>query len=228
MNGISIDWTKIEANPDKEVKVIGSLLLDFKAKVQDQTIEINNHYTENEKLQGEKQRLQALLQSAQGYGTLLETKMQELNSAISTKDEQILQLTSETAKVKELEDQIVDLKSQVEGFQSEKQGLLGEKDDLTSKVAMLEQKAESAEQQLGEAGQSASSLQSQLDDLKKQVEDVTSQLDDAKSNISDKDSSIANLKKELREKEVILEAKDFEYFKNLRKQKAQQIDEASK
>ena len=117
---MAIDWTKIEANPDKEVKVIGSLLLDFKAKVQDQTIEINNHYTENEKLQGEKQRLQAMLQSAQGYGTLLESKMQELNSAISTKDEQIQQLTSETAKVKELEDQIVDLKSQVEGFQSEK------------------------------------------------------------------------------------------------------------
>ncbi len=47
---MAIDWTKIEAKPDKEAKVMGQVLLDFRAKVQDQTIEINNLHTENEKL----------------------------------------------------------------------------------------------------------------------------------------------------------------------------------
>jgi len=220
MIDMAIDWTKLEARPDKEVKVIGSFLLDFREKVQDQTLEINELHTAYEKLQDQKQSLQE-------NSTLLESKVQDLNGLMLAKDEQIQQLTSQTAKIKVLEDQITDLKSQVDGLQSEKQGLLGEKDDVTSKITMLEKRAESAEQQLDEAGQTASSFQIQLDDLKKQIEDLTSQLEDAKSNDSTKDSLIADLKKELKEKEIILEAKDFDYFKNLRKQKAQQIDEVS-
>jgi hypothetical protein len=57
-----IDWKKIEITPDKEVKVIGRLLLDFRAEINKQIIEINNLRVENERLQAENRNLKASLQ----------------------------------------------------------------------------------------------------------------------------------------------------------------------
>ena len=45
-----------------ELKVVGRLLLDFRAEINSQVIEINNLRMENEKLQNEKQSLHARLQ----------------------------------------------------------------------------------------------------------------------------------------------------------------------
>ena len=56
-----IDWKKIEAKPDKEIKVLGSLLLDFRAKINSQIIAINNLRMENENLQDMNRSLQASL-----------------------------------------------------------------------------------------------------------------------------------------------------------------------
>jgi len=62
VNCTAIDWKKIEANPDKELKVVGRLLLDFRAEINKQIIEINKLRMDNEKLQNEKHSLHARLQ----------------------------------------------------------------------------------------------------------------------------------------------------------------------
>jgi len=61
VNCTAIGWEKIEANPNKEIKVLGSLLLDFRAKINSQIIEINNLRMENENLQDMNRSLQANL-----------------------------------------------------------------------------------------------------------------------------------------------------------------------
>lgn len=47
---MAIDWKRIESNPNGVVKLIGSVLLDFRAKVQEQTIEINKLRDDNRTL----------------------------------------------------------------------------------------------------------------------------------------------------------------------------------
>jgi len=58
----TVDWKKIEIKPDKEIKVAGRLLLDFRAEINKQIIEINNLQLENERLQDENWTLQTRLQ----------------------------------------------------------------------------------------------------------------------------------------------------------------------
>jgi len=55
----AVDWKKVEIKPDKEIKVAGRLLLDFRAEINKQTIEINNLRVENERLQDINRSLQA-------------------------------------------------------------------------------------------------------------------------------------------------------------------------
>jgi len=62
VNYTAIDWKKIESKPDKELKVVGRLLLDFRAEINKQIIEINNLRVENEKLLNENRTLKANLQ----------------------------------------------------------------------------------------------------------------------------------------------------------------------
>lgn len=52
-----VDWKKIEARPDKEIKVVGRLLLDFRAEINKQIIDLNNLRMENERLQDENRTL---------------------------------------------------------------------------------------------------------------------------------------------------------------------------
>src|SRR5271157_1097790 len=73
---------------------------EYWKEAHDQAIEITNLHDEIEKLQNEKQSLE----------TSLEGKVQELNSTVAAKDEQILQLGTETdAKIKDLETRIAEL-----------------------------------------------------------------------------------------------------------------------
>ena len=58
----AVDWKKIQIKPDKEIKVVGRLLLDFRAEINKQIIEINNLRVENEKLLDENRTLKASLQ----------------------------------------------------------------------------------------------------------------------------------------------------------------------
>ncbi|NMC08457.1 MAG: hypothetical protein GYA24_24830 [Candidatus Lokiarchaeota archaeon] len=202
---MAIDWTKIEAKPDKEAKVMGQVLLDFRAKVQDQTIEINNLHSENEKLVNEKRSLAGQLQGANQSIATLDAKVKELDQKLNTttiaKDGQIQQITRDRdsikasleANIKGLEGEIAALKGQVEALTGEKTGLLGEKDNLNSKVAMLEQKVQSLESQLGQATQSGDSLSGQVAELQKQVADLTGQLGAAKTTISQKEANITAL-----------------------------------
>ncbi|MBN2154282.1 MAG: hypothetical protein JW839_22700 [Candidatus Lokiarchaeota archaeon] len=201
MNDLAIDWTKIEAKPDKEAKVMGQVLLDFRAKVQDQTIEINNLHTENEKLVNEKRSLAGQLQSANQSIATLDAKVKELSAANIAKDGEIQQITRDRdsvkasleAKAKGLEAEVAALKGQIGSIDGEKTGLLGEKDDLLSKVAMFEQKVQSLESQLGKATQSGDSLSGQVGELQKQVADLSGQLGAAKTTLSQKEAAITGL-----------------------------------
>ncbi len=196
---MAIDWTKIEAKPDKEAKVMGQVLLDFRAKVQDQTIEINNLHTENEKLVNEKRSLAGQLQGANQSIATLDGKLKEVGAASIAKDGQIQQITRDRdsvrasleAKAKGLEAEIGTLKGEVSTLTGEKTALLGEKDSLNSNVAMLEQRVQSLESQLGQATQSGDSLSGQVGDLQKQVADLTGQLGAAKTTVSQKEANIS-------------------------------------
>ncbi|MEX2716360.1 MAG: hypothetical protein Q6370_008670 [Candidatus Sigynarchaeota archaeon] len=180
---------------------MGQVLLDFRAKVQDQTIEINNLHSENEKLVNEKRSLAGQLQSANQSIATLDAKVKELSAAGIAKDGQIQQITRDRdaikasleAKIKGLEDTVAELKKQIGSIDGEKTGLLGEKEELMSKIAMYEQKVQSLEAQLGKAAQSGDSLAAQVAELQKQVADLTGQLGAAKSTVSQKEATISAL-----------------------------------
>jgi chromosome segregation ATPase len=182
---------------------MGQVLLDFRAKVQDQTIEINNLHTENEKLVNEKRSLAGQFQGANQSIATLDAKVKELdqklNATTIAKEGQIQQVTRDRdsikasleAKIKGLESEGTALKGQVSALTGEKAGLLAEQDDLNSKVAMNEQRVQSLESQLGQATQSGDSLSGQVGDLQKQVADLTGQLGAAKTTVSQKEANIS-------------------------------------
>jgi chromosome segregation ATPase len=174
-----IDWTRFEEKPDKEVKVTGQVLLDFRSKVQDQTIEINNLRSQIEKLSGNKRMVETNLKNSEFKGSQLSDQIREINanmaSAINEKDEEIAELNGKIAEgetkanglqanIDELNSKIEALEGEKAALQSEKNEITNEKDRLNAKIAMFEQKVESLNSQLGDLNARIAEMESTIAD----------------------------------------------------------------
>jgi chromosome segregation ATPase len=276
-----MDWDLIKQKPDKEHKIMGTLLLELKSKMELDQKTITELKAAIEKASIERKGIEekhvaevARAASLQGRVKELENNLLDRHKEISalkdekaeikkeaevlTREQQIFtesinkseerikeaELRKEEADVEikrllgaisEKEAKTGELRGEIEGIKS---ALLATGDIKDSEIKQLYSEKDKIRAELeGKANELAKTIQG----LEVEKAKLTSQLKDEKETVTKKDmqlkaaeeekttlrGTIGELKKQLKEKEVIIEAKDFDYFKNLRKEKASKVDKSS-
>ncbi len=276
-----MDWDQIKAKSDKEFKVVGTVLLEMKAKTEQDAKTIADLKAAVEKAGIEKKGIEEKHVAEVARTAGLQGRVKELENSLLDRHKEISTLKDEKAEIKKeaevltreqqiytetinkSEERIKEAELRKEEAEVEIKRLLGAISEKEAKTGELRGEVEGIKAALLATGDIKDSeikqLYSEKDKIRAELEGkaselaktiqglevekakLTSQLKDEKEAVTKKDmqlkaaeeektalrGNIAELKKQLKEKEVIIEAKDFDYFKNLRKEKASKVDKSS-
>ncbi len=194
---MSIEWEKIEMKPEKDFKVQGKLLIDFRAKIVNLEREGALMKEEIGKLSKAKSDLEGYLKKANETIKKNEDKIQDLENSRSEKENSIASLKGKVEGIK------VSLDTTI----SESKHLQGEKDALKEKIAGLESdKTLLRESEVGMKNR-IQALEKDLITLEKEIESVRSERDDLAEKLKISDDEMA--------------ARDYTLFKKMLKERAE-------
>jgi len=223
---MSIDWTKVEQKPDKEFKVVGKVLIDFKNRITNQEKEIASLKEEVSKLSKTKTDNEASIKDMKGkiekneatiadntntIATLngkVDGLQASLDKTIGEKDRQIKELMEEKNSMKE------DLEGQIRGHESDK--------------SVLQDSESSLKQQLAEMHESHQNKIADMEtDHQNQIADLQSRCDALEEEKLAIQKERDELAQKLQYMDDQLKGRDFDYFKKLVKDRSERAAKAN-
>ncbi|MHA1377138.1 MAG: hypothetical protein ACTSRG_02035 [Candidatus Helarchaeota archaeon] len=222
---MSIEWAKIEQNPEKNFKIQGVNLLNLKLK-----IELLNKNIEE--LTISRDKLKSLKNS-------LEEQNEKLNSDIKNKEDKIADLEKKIKEINEnldktkrnneniineLNQKISDLKNSLSKKNDEIDNLnheISEKnlklselekttDEKTKEISGLQERKSKLENEKSNLNNEVSDLKNKISELETKNSEIAREIENLRSEISTKSSEIENLQKKIAEKEEDMVKKDSE------------------
>lgn len=190
---MSIEWFKIEQNPDRDFKILGKLLIDFRDRVVNQEKEIASLQEENDKLLRIKNDNEARINEFQDKFVF------EFELRIKNQEKEIASLKNEIDKLstaKNYDDATIkDLQGEIENLEKiskEKDSTIGENTN------MIETLNVSLDTTISEREKQINDLMEEKNTLKTELEEKIKDLENDKSSLQD---SEASLKQQLEEME---------------------------
>jgi len=262
-----MDWDLIKQKPDKEHKIMGTLLLELKSTMENDKKTITELNSTIEKANIEKKTLDEKLTAEKARMAVLTSRVKELENELLDRHKEISALKDEKAEIKKeaevltreqqiytetinkSEERIKEAEMRKEEADAEIKRLLGTIADKEAKVGELRGEIEGIKAALVATGDIKdkeikqlysekdairADLEGKMADLNKTIQGLetekaklASQLKDEKEAVTKRDMQIKAmedektalrgmadaLKRQLKEKDVILSAKDFDYFK---------------
>lgn len=209
---MSIEWTRVEEKPDKEFKIVGKLLIDFRAKIVGLERDVASLKDEIAKLSKAKAELESVLKGANETIKQKEAHIHDLEVAGKDKDTQINEknntiasLTGKNEGLKvSLDTTIADKDARFKQLMEEKNAM---KESLDKKIAALEtDKAMLKESEAGMKNR-IQALEKDVMTLEKEIESVRAERDDLADKLKVMDDEMA--------------ARDYNLFKKMLKERAE-------
>ncbi|NMC04807.1 MAG: hypothetical protein GYA24_06330 [Candidatus Lokiarchaeota archaeon] len=209
---MSIEWTRVEEKPDKECKIVGKLLIDFRAKIVGLERDVASLKDEIAKLSKAKAELESVLKGANETIKQKEAHIHDLEVAGKDKDTQINEknntiasLTGKNEGLKvSLDTTIADKDARFKQLMEEKNAI---KESLDKKIAALEtDKAMLKESEAGMKNR-IQALEKDVMTLEKEIESVRAERDDLADKLKVMDDEMA--------------ARDYNLFKKMLKERAE-------
>jgi chromosome segregation ATPase len=198
---MSIEWEKVEMKPEKDFKVQGKLLIDFRAKIVNYEKEFAAMKEEILKLSKVKSDLEGNLRNANETIKKNEAKIQDLEKAVSEKTNTISSLNGKVEGMK------VSLDTTITDKDAKYKQLLDEKNALEKKIASLEgDKTLLRDAEVGMTNR-IKNLENDLEKLLVEIESVRSERDDLAEKLRISDEEMA--------------ARDYTLFKKMLKERAE-------
>ncbi len=198
---MSIEWEKVETKPEKDYKVQGKLLIDFRAKIVNLEREIASCREDIAKVSKAKSDLEGNLRNANETIKKNEAKIQDLEKSGSEKANTIASLNGKVEGMK------VSLDKTTSDKDAQYKQLLNEKDALKDKVAGLESdKAMLKDSEVGMKNR-IQALEKDMLTLEKEIESVRIERDDVAEKLKISDDEMA--------------ARDYGLFKKMLKERAE-------
>jgi chromosome segregation ATPase len=276
-----MDWDLIKQKPDKEHKIMGTLLLELKSKMELDTKTIADLKAAVDKASIEKKGLEEKLVGEIARLAGLQGRVKELENTLLDRYKEISALKDEKAEIKKeaevltreqqiytetinkSEERIKEAELRKEEAEVEVKQLLGKISEKESKVGELRGEIEGIKAALFATGDIKdkqlkqlytekdairAELEGKMSDLTRVIQGLegeksklASHLKDEKEAVTKRDMQLKtaedekvalrgmldDLKRHIKEKEVLLSAKDFDYFKKLRESQSTKVDKRS-
>jgi chromosome segregation ATPase len=205
---MSIEWEKVETKPEKDYKVQGKLLIDFRAKIVNLEKEAASLKEEIGKLAKAKSDLEGNLRNANETIKKNEAKIQDLEKSGKDKDAQINEKSNAIASLNgKVEGMKVSLDTTIHDKDAKYKQLLDEKDALKDRIAALERdKAMLKDSEVGMKN-NIQALDKDMLTLEKEIEAVRKERDDLAEKLKFMDDEMA--------------ARDYGLFKKTLKDRAE-------
>ncbi|MBN2150434.1 MAG: hypothetical protein JW839_03205 [Candidatus Lokiarchaeota archaeon] len=184
VKGESIPWEKIEKQPDKEYKIRGKDVIEFRAAIEAQQSEIDNGSQAVKQLEAEKTSVEGALNAEKKRAADLERKVATLELDYKDKDAKARSKDAEMAKkVQELQETIAGLEGRGKQVEAERdlakreiEAMARQIDAFKRDIGDLQARIVAIEAEKGELN---TSLQEEKQRLEQQVHDIQEQRDAA-------------------------------------------------
>jgi chromosome segregation ATPase len=177
MGNESIPWDKIQKQPDKDHKLRGKDILEFRSAIESQQSELDKRSRTVKQLESEKNSVENALNTERSKAVELERKMASLELDYKNKDAKARLMETEAArKVQELQQKIAEL----EGREHE---LKTERDRVKAEKQAKEQELEAMGRQIDAFKRDISDLQGRIVTIEAQKGELDALLFDEKTRL---------------------------------------------
>ncbi len=151
VKGESIPWEKIEKQPDKEHKLRGKDILEFRTAIEAQQMEIDNRSRTLKQLETEKSSVESALNAERSKAVELERKVATLELDYKNKDARArLMETEMSKKLQELQLKVSELEAHEHDLQSERDRVKEEKMTKEKELEAMARQIETFKHDIGE------------------------------------------------------------------------------
>jgi chromosome segregation ATPase len=209
---MSIEWQKVEDKPDKDVKVQGKLLIDFRTKIVNLERDTASMKEDIARLSKAKSDLEANLKNANETIKKNEAKIQDLEKSGKDKDAQINEKNNTIASLSgknegmkvSLDTTIADKDSRFKQLMEEKNTM---KENLDKKITALESDKTMLKESEAGMKNRIQAMEKDMITLEREIESVRKERDDLAEKLKISDDEMA--------------ARDYGLFKKMLKERAE-------
>jgi chromosome segregation ATPase len=214
MGNDTIPWDKIEKQPDKEHKMRGTDILEFRSAIEAQQSEIDKKSSTLKQLESDKTSVENALNSERSKAAELERKMASLELDYKNKDAKARLLETEMArKVQSLQQKIADLEGRENELKAERDRVKAEKQSKEQELEAMGRQIETFKRDINDLqgrivaieaqkGELDARLMEEKMRLEKQVLDLQEQRDMAVDQYLDLESTIKKPKASMESEEL--------------------------
>lgn len=201
VNNLSIEWEKVEQKPEKDFKVQGKLLIDFRGKIVNLEREIASCRENIAKLSKVKSDLEGNLKDANETIKKNEAKIQELEKTVNEKTNTISTLVGKSDGLK------VSLETTIKDKDAQFKVLMDEKNALEKNIIALESDKKMLQESEAGMKNRIKAMEHDLEKLSAEIESVRAERDDLADKLKIMDDEMA--------------ARDYNLFKKMLKERAE-------
>ncbi len=151
VKGESIPWEKIEKQPDKEHKLRGKDILEFRTAIEAQQMEIDNRTRTVKQLETDKSTVENALNAERSKATELERKVASLELDYKNKDAKVRLIETEMSKkLQEMQQKIAELEAHEQDLKAERDRVNEEKQTKEKELEAMAHQIEAFKRDIGE------------------------------------------------------------------------------
>jgi chromosome segregation ATPase len=178
VNTKSIPWDKIEKQPEKEHKLPGKDILEFRTVIESQQQELDKKSTTLKQLESDKSSVENALNSERSKAAELAQKMASLELDYKNKDAKTRLMETEMArKVQELQQKIADLEGREAELKAERDRVSAEKQSKEQVLEAMERQIETFKRDIGDLQGRIVSIEAQKGELDARLMDEKMRLE---------------------------------------------------